>query len=432
MASPAKQPVFRLAAQLSSCSFGPSRFSPSPEALPVHHIEGNRVSELRRQIRESCPKLPGVYGMLSAMGDLVYVGKAKSLRCRLLSYFRRNSRGPKAGKILQQARAILWEPAGSEFAALLRELELIQRWRPRFNVQGLPRRRRLAYLCLGRKPAPYAFVTARPARGVLACFGPLPAGGRLRQAVERLNNLFQLRDCPHRQEMIFADQHELFPVLRSPGCIRHEIGSCLAPCAAVCTVAAYQRAVSAARAFLDGRDRVVLETLVEAMNAAATSLQFERASVLRDRLHDLRWLARCLDRLHQIRRELTFIYRVPGSDGSEHWYLIRRGIVHGVLAAPSDDAGARTEARRRIGAAFDPNQSWSEPSVHDELDGVYLVESWFRRHPDERARVLTPAEALARLDDVADTEYPIPAPHAASKIETNSCTLSLLHPHANR
>ena len=62
---------------------------------------------------------------------MIYVGKAKNLRCRLLSYFRENSRDPKAGKIIQQTRRLVWEQTGDEFAALLRELELIQRLRPR-------------------------------------------------------------------------------------------------------------------------------------------------------------------------------------------------------------------------------------------------------------------------------------------------------------
>src|SRR5262249_23946259 len=144
---------------------------------------------------------------------LIYVGKAKSLRARLLCYFRPQSRDPKAGRIIADTRLIAWEPAPTEFSALLRELELIRRWQPRFNVQGQPRRRRRVLVCLGRGPAPYAFLGPHATKSVLAAFGPVPAGPRAREAVRRVNDWFRLRDCPQAQEMRFSDQQELFPVL---------------------------------------------------------------------------------------------------------------------------------------------------------------------------------------------------------------------------
>src|SRR5262249_14915687 len=157
----------------------------SSEPQPVYRITGPRVSKLRLQVQQECPRRPGVYGMLDAQEELIYVGKAKCLRSRLLGYFRVGSRDPKAGRILEQTRTILWERAASEFAALLRELELIRRWQCRFNVQGQPGRRRPQYICLGRRPAPHAFLARQPPAGALACFGPVPAGRRVREAVRR-------------------------------------------------------------------------------------------------------------------------------------------------------------------------------------------------------------------------------------------------------
>jgi excinuclease ABC subunit C len=207
--------------------------------------------------------------MIDPNGELIYVGKAKLLRSRLLSYFSGRSHDPKAGRILEQTRTIVWEYAPSEFAALLRELELIRRWRPRLNVQGQPHRRRRTYLCLGRKPAPYAFLTRRPPAGVTAYFGPILAGPRALEAVRRLNDWFQLRDCPQAQKMHFADQGELFPILRAAGCLRHEIGTCMGPCAGACTWPAYQVQMRRARAFLAGKDSTPLEKLEADMKAAA-------------------------------------------------------------------------------------------------------------------------------------------------------------------
>src|SRR5262249_13400949 len=158
-----------------------------------------------------------------------------------------------------EARRVVWELAPGEFAALLRELELIRRHQPRHNVQGQPLRRRRSYVCLGRRPAAYAFLAARPPATALACFGPVPAVYRAREAVRRFNDWFGLRDCPQRQVMVFADQRELFPAVRTPGCLRHEIGNCLAPCAAACTRAEYRGHVEAAAAFLQGKDEAPLE-----------------------------------------------------------------------------------------------------------------------------------------------------------------------------
>jgi excinuclease ABC subunit C len=372
--------------------FGPDGLDPTSPPPPLHRARGRRPGVLRAAVRADCPRRPGVYGMIDGTGKLIYVGKAKSLRARLLSYFRPKSRDPKAGRILQNARTLVWEFAPSEFAALLRELELIRRWRPRFNVQGQPHRQRHTYICLGRRPAPYVFLSSRPAANVLACFGPVPAGQRAREAVRRLNDGYALRDCPQKQEMVFADQRELFPEPRAAGCLRHEIGTCLGPCAAACTRADYAARVGAARSFLEGKDGELLAALERDMASASAVLDFERAAALRDRLEVLRWLHDHLERLRQLREGQSFVYPAAGECG-EVWYLIHQGRVVASRPAPSPETAARTAAmvetlyRRRFppGAALAGN----------EVDGVLLVASWFRRYPEERARVLAPARALA-------------------------------------
>src|SRR5262245_56846002 len=104
---------------------GPNALDPSP-AKPFT-IQG-KTAQLRAEIRKLCPRRPGIYGMVDRHGELVYIGKAKSLRIRLLSYFRKKGRDRRAKRIIAQARTILWEACPSEFAALHRELELIRRW----------------------------------------------------------------------------------------------------------------------------------------------------------------------------------------------------------------------------------------------------------------------------------------------------------------
>jgi excinuclease ABC subunit C len=382
----------------------------NPECPPYFAVQGRRPARLRALVRADCPRQPGVYGMVDAHGELIYVGKAKCLRSRLLSYFRPNSRDPKAGRILEQTRLLAWEEGASEFAALLRELELIRRWRPRFNVQGQPRRLRHGYVCLGRRPAPYVFLAARPPSTALASFGPVPVGHTAREAVRRVNDWFRLRDCPQAQEMVFADQQELFPVERSPGCIRHEIGQCLAPCAAACSRAEYAGNVRAAHGFLEGHDLSPLEALERDMAAASAALSFERAAALRDKLALLRWLHERLARVREAAR-LSCVYSV-----GVYWYLIHGGRVRVVLPAPDDNSRRRAvEAavkavyqRERVGewesgSAGLPH-SLTLPRSHsptsptpglDDVDGILLVAAWFRKYPAERERARDPFSILS-------------------------------------
>jgi excinuclease ABC subunit C len=334
--------------------------------------------------------------MLDANGELIYVGKAKCLRARLLTYFRPKSRDPKAGHILEHTRCLVWEVQPNEFAALLSVLELICRWQPRFNVQGRPGRRRHNYVCLGRRPAPYAFLAPQPPSTAFACFGPIPAGRRAREAVRRVNDWFRLRDCPQSQEMVFADEGELFPEVRPAGCLRHALAACLGPCAAACTHTAYLQQVKATQSFLAGMDDTPLETLEREMTEAAAELVFERAAALRDKLEVLRWLRDHLERLRLAHEQHSFVYPVRSQTGAETWYLICHGRVAAALPAPHDEA-SRARVAAVVEAAYYRKQVRSRLLAVEEVDGVLLVAAWFRRYPAERTRTLDPAKVLGSL-----------------------------------
>ena len=373
--------------------FGPSLFLPDGAASRTMRVEGPKPAALRAQVRLFAPKRPGVYGMIDGDEQLLYVGKAKNLRTRLQSYFRRKGRPAKAGRIVSRARGIVWEIVPSEFAGLLRELELIRRWRPHFNVQGQPLRRWLAFLCLGRAPAPYVFLSRHITSQVQSAFGPIGAGERAQEAVRRLNDLFQLRDCPQPQEMIFPDQPELFPGVRDPGCLRMEIGTCLGPCTGTCTQRDYQKQARRARDFLAGSDLTRLQELHSEMQAAAAAQQFERAAVLRDRWVVLEWLANRLERIRKAQQEMSFIYPVTGFDGSIMWYLIHGARTVASLPVPHD-AASRKRAAEKIREVYRSRSGLLDSYEH--ADGMMVVMAWFRKHPRERDKCLDPDDALKR------------------------------------
>ncbi len=384
-----------LFARQAFSGFGPIALLPDVEPPPVHAIKARRPGRLRALMRRDCPRLPGVYGMIDVKGELIYVGKAKNLRVRLLSYFRPRGRDPKAGRILKRTRTLVWEISSSEFAALLRELELIQRWQPRFNVQGQPRLRRRVYVCVGRRPAATIFLAQQPPRTALAGFGPVPAGFQAREAVRRLNDWFQLRDCPQSQEMTFADQPQLFNLPLTPGCIRHEIGNCLGPCAAACTRDDYAAQVQAVLAFLRGDDDSPLRKLEHEMTAASADLAFERAAALRDKLDSLTWLSEHLRHIREVCRH-SFVYVVRGHDGAEMWYLIHGGRVRAVVPAPKDET-SRCEAAKRVREIYGRGPKSCGPPAAREIDGVLLVAAWFRRRKEERCNTVEPDTLLPSL-----------------------------------
>ncbi|MGL6072715.1 MAG: GIY-YIG nuclease family protein [Fimbriiglobus sp.] len=378
--------------------FGPSLFRPAGEVPLGKSLRIHGAGKLQAAVREKSPTEPGIYGMLDAKDRVIYIGKAKNLRSRLLSYFRKNSRHPKAGKIIYHTHRLVWEHTADELAALLRELELIRHFRPRFNVVGMPGPRRYIYLALGKTPAPYVYLTRNPTGKEMACYGPLVGRGRLKSVVRRLNDWFQLRDCPQTVPLMFADQPELFPEDRSPRCLRHELQNCLGPCVGSCSRAEYSAKSRAAKAFLDGRDRTPLTELTKRMRMASNQLLFEQAQALRDRLVPLTWIEDRLTFLRSARQQGSFVYPLAADDGRVMWYLIRHGEVQAVAREPQPGPQAEAMLKLLEQTAAIPNTTTE--ITYKTVDSVLLVYSWFRQHPEAREQLLTFEEAKNRVAEL--------------------------------
>jgi excinuclease ABC subunit C len=371
--------------------FGPDPLDPhGPRVL--EEIGRDNRAELRSGVRERAPKAPGIYGMLDREDRLIYVGKSKNLRARLLSYFSTAVAAEKAGRIIETTRRIVVETQPSEFAALLREQQLIRRWTPRWNVQEIPKRQRPVYLCLGRGPAATFFLSRLPPANTIACEGPFHGAGRMSRAVDALNTFFRLRDCKNSTPFSFSNQLPLFEIEQRAGCLRHEIGTCSGPCAGAVSLEGYQRQITQARSFLDGFNDEPLVTIQEQMERAATDLNFEHAAKLRDDWKAMHYLYRKLVWLAEARRRYTFIYSVPGCAGDHTWYFIRSGEICEAAAAPAtppDYARARPLIRR-----------WRSEAEHDSARGhgpyphtLSLVASWFSKHNAQLERTFPPHEA---------------------------------------
>lgn len=359
-------------------------------------IESRDPAELRKQVRQFAPRDPGVYGMLDPLGRLIYVGKSKCLRNRLLSYFLPNNEEDKAGRIVQSTNAIVWETQPSEFAALVREQFLIRQFQPRFNVQGIPRRQQPIFICLGKQPAEQFYTSKQRDPDALVSLGPLTGASRANRAVEVLNRIYKLRDCGSKQACGFTDQLQLFDIGKRPGCIRLEIASCLGPCISVCSRKSYDQQVELGRAFLAGKSDDPIHEIQTQMEHAVTNLHFEQAAVHREDLRAIQWLHRRTTDIATARNKYTFVYPIESHPccgrGRPIWYLIRKGMIEAAIAAPVGKAEQSQVAEQL--------RNWVESEnlvgtiYTSRPESLALVTSWFRKNRSELKATFNPAKRI--------------------------------------
>ena len=355
-----------------------------------------RVLAMHAKVKAELKERPGVYHMISPEGEIIYVGKSKKLRTRLMGYFRAEYPAEKGARILREAAEVKWEYLPSEFEALLEELRLIKRWRPRFNVMMKRDARHHAFIKMSRGSAPKLAV-ARSAgtddTGVY--FGPFHGAHQLEDALRELNDVLGLRDCRNDMPMHFSDQVE-FPEVppRTPGCIRFEIGKCLGPCVAATTVAEYRDRFGLARKFLEGTYEAPLASLRAAMEASSDQLEFERAAQLRDKLQRLEGLRDQFARLRFAVESLSFVYTVPGWGDDNRSYVVRRGRVRAVLPAPST-TDQHAELTARAVQVFGSTERNATTVPAHEVDELLILSSWFRKFPAELERTVPAAQFLA-------------------------------------
>lgn len=220
---------------------------------------------------------PGVYKMLNAAGEVIYIGKAKSLKNRVSSYFRSGDPSPKQRAMLNHVASIEATVTHTEGEALLLENQLIKRYKPRYNIN-----------LRDDKSYPYIYVTTHQNfpritfhRGAKRkqgrYFGPYPSAGAVRESLKLLQKIFPVRQC---EDTTFKN--------RSRPCLQYQIERCTAPCAGLVGEEEYRRDVEYTALFLEGNGGLVIDELVKRMEASAHALDFERAARYRNQIASLR------------------------------------------------------------------------------------------------------------------------------------------------
>jgi excinuclease ABC subunit C len=222
---------------------------------------------------KTLPDAPGVYRMLDAKGNVLYVGKAKSLRKRVASYVKSGGHIDRIARMIADTAEMLFVTTASETEALLLESNLIKRLKPRYNV-SFRDDKSFPNILLREDHAFPQILKHRGAKSVKGIyFGPFASAGAVNRTLSALQRAFLLRSC---SDSVFES--------RTRPCLLFQIKRCSAPCTARIMPEEYRKLVDEAEAFLTGKSRTVQARLVEEMNLASETLDFERAARLRDRL----------------------------------------------------------------------------------------------------------------------------------------------------
>jgi excinuclease ABC subunit C len=249
------------------------RVSEAREAAVQERTSPKTGPEVIASYLKNLPNSPGVYRMIDAKGDVIYVGKARSLKARVANYTRFAGHSTRIARMISQTAAMEFVLVGTEAEALLLEANLIKRFRPRFNVL-MRDDKSFPYILIARDhraPQILKHRGARTRRGEY--FGPFASAGAVNRTITMLQRAFLLRSC---SDAVYET--------RTRPCLLYQIKRCSAPCTGEISLEDYNALVDEATRFLRGESQNVRRHYQKLMEEAAEALEFERAAELRNRL----------------------------------------------------------------------------------------------------------------------------------------------------
>src|SRR5499425_3090381 len=312
------------------------------------------------------PDRPGVYLYRDGKQQVLYVGKAASLKSRVRSYFQESRpRDPKTDALVRQVRDLEYIVTDNELEALMLEANLVRKHRPRYNII-LRDDKHYPFLKLTtNEPFPRLLVARRVQDDGAVYFGPFYPATAMRETLRLTRQLFPLRTCS-----ITIDGR-----LERP-CIQYAIHRCNAPCTGWETREGYAKTVQDVMHFLEGRDEELALTLTKAMEEAAAELKFERATVLRDQIQSLNKVRerQKIISTDDVDQDVVGVVR-QGNDACVELFFVRKGRLVGQEAF-----------------FFDKVQGWSDGEILSAF-----VRQFYGKN-------VTPPPEILLSEDVAETE----------------------------
>lgn len=233
-------------------------------------------ADLIRTYVRTLPGTPGVYRMLDARGEVLYVGKARSLKNRVSSYTRLHGHSNRIANMIIATSAMEFVTTPSESEALLLEANLIKRYKPPFNVL-MRDDKSFPYILLSKAHEAVRLMKHRGAQKAKGdYFGPFASAGSVNRTLNTLQRIFLLRSCT---DSVYQS--------RTRPCLLYQIKRCAAPCTGEISIPDYNRLAAQARAFLSGKSFKIKEQLVNSMEQASAAMEYEQAAIFRDRLSAL-------------------------------------------------------------------------------------------------------------------------------------------------
>lgn len=330
------------------------------------------LRHIREHVLPDVPDRPGVYFMKDRRGSIIYIGKAKSLRARVRSYFTGIEAHPtRTRKLVQAVRDVEWTETGSELGALLMESRLIKEHKPKFNRAQRRYRSRPFIRLDTTHEAPRITLSPYLLDDGAEYFGPLTGRRQAELVREVINRLFQLRECDD-------DTYQ-----QGRRCVYADMDRCTAPCVEG-TNGAYEAEVERVRDFLTGQDRSVLEVLEARMQQFAATMRYEEAATYRDWLQRLDRLTRRQEAVAAPVLDHNAVLVQPGIQaGTVQLFLVRFGrLVETVVIAVPPTENDMKRLRDRLAHHFDPQQERPVRYQKREVDEVRVLAHWLYVHRD--------------------------------------------------
>jgi DNA polymerase-3 subunit epsilon len=328
------------------------------------------------------PSQPGVYRMIDRRGEILYIGKAKSLRDRVGSYFRRGAEHtPKIAEMVKRVRSIETEETGSELGALLLESKLIKVHQPKYNTLQ-KRYKRYAFLRLNMSdsfPRPELALEVEPDGAEY--FGPFNGRNSVEMVIDTINRVFRLRECT---ESVVPDE-SFTP------CIYHQIKRCEAPCAKMQSVEDYRREVDEVRSFLSGSEDGIIGRLHIRMMEHAEALEFEDSAQLRNRIAELRAIFTRQQRIAESINTNNVLILLPSSHaGRRELFMIRYGrlLRHLVIGRRLPEKTIRRLVERIYFDGSGAPPHFRKP----EIDEVKIISGYLHKYRDSGEFIYVGAE----------------------------------------